>query len=137
WDVLAQWRSAGRMVLLSAHDLALLERRVDRLCVLRAGKVVAVDTPAELRRMAALPHRVHLQMAEHANGALQDFREAAEALGGRVELDGLVLRAEIEPATLLRLLDLRERFPGLVVDLRVEEPPLDLVYEHLLEEASP
>ena len=39
WSVLEEWRAAGRMVLLSAHDLALLERRVDRMCVVRSGRV--------------------------------------------------------------------------------------------------
>ncbi len=34
----------------------------------------------------------------------------------------------------MRLLDLRSEFPEAVQAIRVEEPGLDLVYEHMLQE---
>jgi hypothetical protein len=51
-----------------------------------------------------------------------------------VERDGELLRAEVTPGALLELMDIRSEFPDAVVGLRVEEPALDVVYEHLLEE---
>ncbi len=123
------------MVILSAHDLALLERRVTRMCVLRAGHVVAADTPENLRRRAGLPHRVHLELAEHANGEVRELMAAVEGLeGATVGRDGRTLLAEVPPEALLDVMGAQARHADAVVGLRVEEPPLDMIYEQLLEE---
>src|SRR5690606_31237042 len=61
WSVLDEWRAAGRIVLLASHEIALLERRVDRLALLASGRLVAEGTPAALRRSARLPLRVHFE----------------------------------------------------------------------------
>ena len=124
-------------MVLATHDLTLVERRVDRICLLRAGSVRAVDTPARLREIAALPVRVSFSLCEGS--------EQAEALVERVQRwdgglgvsrSGGVLGVEVEPGRLLSLLELRAGFPEAVRAVRVEEPGLDMVYEHLLEEAS-
>lgn len=60
WQVLAEWRSAGRIVLLSSHELALVERRADRVLVLVDGRVVAAGTPAALRAQSALEPQVRM-----------------------------------------------------------------------------
>lgn len=134
WSVLREWQEKGRMVLLSAHDLALLERRVTKMVVLRAGQVIAVGPPAVLRTQAKVPQRVHFEIAEHANGELKRFAEAIEELGVPVVTEDHVLLAEVAPDGLLALMDVRARFRDSVVGVRVEEVPLDLVYERLLEE---
>ena len=122
------------MVLLSAHDLALLERRVTKMVVLRAGQVIAVGAPAVLRAQAKVPQRVHFEIAEHANGELKRFAEAIEELGVPVVTEDHMLLAEVAPDGLLALMDVRARFRDSVVGVRVEEVPLDLVYERLLED---
>ncbi len=55
WDVLAEWREHGRTVILSTHELALIERRADQVFVLMEGKVRAHGTPQELRSGSSLP----------------------------------------------------------------------------------
>ena len=135
WGVLDRWREAGRMVLLAAHDMALLERRVDKMCVLRAGRVVSVGSPEELRQTADLPHRVHMVLAEHANGDARALVEALERWGrGSVERHGQELDVTCGQDALLELMDVRGQFRDTVVRLRVEEPSLEVVYERLLEE---
>jgi len=54
WEVLAEWRAKGKVVLLSTHELALIERRADRLFVLADGKLLASGTPSELRATSTL-----------------------------------------------------------------------------------
>lgn len=134
WSVLRRWRDAGRMVLLSAHDLTLLEHRVDRMCVLRSGRVVADAHPQELRRSVALPQRIRMELAASANGSARALM-AAMAERGATELhhaEGHV-QATVAPPRLLSVLDAHQAFPGTVTGVRVEEPSIDVVYERLLE----
>ena len=60
WEVLDEWREAGRIALLSSHELALIERRADRVVVLLDGKVAAAGTPAELRARSSLKPEVRI-----------------------------------------------------------------------------
>jgi len=131
WSVLAQWKEAGRTVILSTHDLALVERRSDRVHLLSAGRMVASGTPDALRRMTRLPVRLRLVMHDHA---------AAKALAARFDgREGLTssLKDRHLGVSVARddILDVMRTIQeqGAVVDLRVEEPGLDDVYERLLE----
>jgi len=133
WQVLREWRETGRLVLVSSHDLALMERRIDQLCVLRSGRVLAHGSKEDLRQAARLPHRVWLDVdgAEPNRidllcGAIEDWAP------GRVErLDGR-LCVELPEDSILELMQIQGHFAGTVRGLRVEEPTLDLVYEKLL-----
>jgi Cu-processing system ATP-binding protein len=60
WDVLDEWRAEGRTVLFSSHELALVERRAERVVVLVQGRVVASGTPDDLRAQSSLPAEVRM-----------------------------------------------------------------------------
>lgn len=133
WDVIDEWREAGRMVLVSSHDLALMERRVDDICVLRSGRVVAVGTADDLRRSTGLPHRVWFEVARGEEGRLETLCNAMRKWGrGKVELHEEGILAEIPQDEILQLIEIQSGFPGVVAGIRVEEPTLDQVYDTLL-----
>ncbi len=135
WEVLEKWRDQGRMVLMSSHDLTLLERRVDRICLLCEGRVMADDSPAGLRTRANLPARVTFGLSETNGASLRELLK--EHYGDDVyEGEGSKLHVDIAVDGLLELLDLRGRHPESVESIRVEEPGLDLIYERLLETAK-
>ena len=135
WEVLAEVRQQGRMAILSSHDLTLLERRVDRICLLSKGKVLADASPPALREMAALPVRVSFNFAGAMLDDMSPFTAALDVAGLAADVlplsGGITVR--VPPSDLLRLLDVRGQFNGAVERVRVEEPGLDAVYEHLLE----
>ncbi|MCK6590186.1 MAG: ABC transporter ATP-binding protein [Polyangiaceae bacterium] len=133
-SILDEWREAGRLVLIATHDLGLMERRVDRIVVLKSGRVIADAPPAELRQAVALPIRVTFKFARDGAdaAAFAASIEPVAAPGSIAYADGL-LRAEVEPALLLALLDRRDADRTLIEGLRVEEPGLEQVYERLLE----
>ena len=47
-------RRAGRAILISSHVMSFVERVSDRIGVMRAGKLVAEGSPAELRELTAM-----------------------------------------------------------------------------------
>lgn len=136
WKVLRDWRAAGRMVLVSSHDLTLMERRIDELVVLRSGRVLTQGSKDELRRVAALPHRVWFDVAGTDEDRVDVLRAAIEkwGCGGVERLDGRLV-VETPEESILDLMELQSSFHGAVRGLRVVEPTLDLVYEKLLEVA--
>jgi Cu-processing system ATP-binding protein len=133
WSVIAEWREAGRMVLASTHDLALMERRMDEICVLRAGRVIAHGTAEDLRRNAKLPHRIWLDVGQAPAAKVGLLCEAMRKWGrGPIErMDDRIL-AEVDGDDTLALLEIQSGFPGVVRGIRVEEPTLDVVYDKLL-----
>jgi Cu-processing system ATP-binding protein len=136
WSVIAEWRDKRRMVLLSSHQLALLERRIDRLCVFKAGKVIATGTPAALRDEAGVRQRVRLQLSPSETTSVEAL--CAEVLawdGADSRRDGDLLLCDIRGHALLGLMDLRGKHPTAVTGISIEEPTLELVYERLLEDA--
>jgi ABC-2 type transport system ATP-binding protein len=48
-------RAQGRAILVSSHVMSFVERVSDRVGVMRAGKLVAEGSPAELREITAMP----------------------------------------------------------------------------------
>jgi ABC-2 type transport system ATP-binding protein len=133
WSVLAEWREKGRLVLMASHELTLMERRVDLMCVLRDGRVLAEDSPVELRKATALPVAVVFSTQDAGDdgrallAAIQDWGRM-----GNLEHGEGQLRVEVEPEDLLAVLELGTKSGG-VESVRVIEPGLDDVYEKLLE----
>ena len=126
WEVLREWQAAGRTVLLSTHEVALIERRADQMHVLLDGRLRASGAPAALRRDVRLPIRIRLEL---------DREEAARALAGGLAFGGALVEGRsidlsVTSEELLRVLREVEGHP--VTHLRVEEPGLDEVYEHIL-----
>jgi ABC-2 type transport system ATP-binding protein len=105
-DLAALASREGTTVFLTTHNLTEAERLCHTVAVIRAGKIVALGRPDELRASAGAP-----QLEVRGRGL--DER-AAEALRGRPEVAGvragpgfilLDLRsADVDPAPLVRLL---------------------------------
>jgi Cu-processing system ATP-binding protein len=133
WTVLQEWCEAGRTVLIASHDLALMERRVHQMCILRDGRVLADGTADDLRRAARLAHRVWFEVDEADPPRVHLLCEAMTKWGkGRVERRPGTVIVEVEPDAILELMEVQSGFPGTVRGLRVEEPTLDLIYDKLL-----
>ena len=133
FSVLLEWRRAGRLVLMASHDLTLLERRVDKICILNAGRRVAFDAPLALRTEAALPLRVTLGTTPDSRPLIAALDAWAQARDGcSFEVDEGQVVAAIAPEELPSLMSVQAEHSQFVRSLRVEEPGLDEVYEQLL-----
>src|SRR5262249_35591921 len=128
-DVVAGLRSRGEMtILLTTHYLDEAEKLCDRVAIMHAGRIVALDTPRAL--LAALgPELVELRVDGDAGSALASLRERgiagedAFAIGSRLTLP---LRDTSAGEAIAVVHDL-----GLAAAISAREPTLDDVYLRL------
>ena len=127
-DLIRELRGSGTTVLLSAHQMQLVERIADRVVLIRAGEAVEHGTLAELRGRWGAGRRVHVRVNPgDAAGAAADLRtlagvQSVEERGGG-ELD-IMIAADTQLTLLLRTLA-RDRE---VHDLRTEAVTLHDIY---------
>ena len=133
WELIEEVRDQGTTVVLVTHFMDEAERLCDRVAVMDAGRIVALDTPRGAGRRARPLGARHLRQrragpglaAEGARGEVADASRSARRAGGR--------RAAARPV---------RRCPGGARhgpdDLRVEEPSLEDVFlkltGHLVED---
>ena len=97
WDMIRSLRSLGKTVLLTTHYLDEAQQLCDRVAVLRAGEIVRLGTPGELRaggdeaeiRYVREGREVVLRTSEPTRAR---HELTAEALADGRELEGLEVR---------------------------------------------
>jgi ABC-2 type transport system ATP-binding protein len=128
WDMIEQLVAEGTTVLLTTQYLEEADRLAKRIAVVDGGKVIADDTPEQLKSQlgtTVVEMRFNLD-----GGSSQAMQLLAGNVGGRVEQDGSLVRITSEGGArvlveVLRILDSH----GLEPDgLMVREPSLDDVF---------
>ena len=127
YDCCRSLRERGATVLISSHSLNEIEHRADRFAIMRAGRLLAVDTLDGLRARAALPVSIRVRVrpgtANAVAGRLPEGLDACRVNDHRIDFAcGSERKVE-----LLRRLSSGE--PP-VEDLEVHDPGLDAVYRH-------
>src|SRR5256714_348452 len=128
-EVIASLRSRTELtVLLTTHYLEEAERLCDRVAIIHAGRIVALDTPSAL--LGALGRQlVEIRVDGSVNSALASFRERgvagedAFAVGSRVTVP---LHRHSSGEAIAAIHDL-----GLAGAISAREPTLDDVYLRL------
>ncbi|MCB2053537.1 MAG: ABC transporter ATP-binding protein [Geminicoccaceae bacterium] len=123
YEIIAELKARGTSILLSSHVLTELEARTDRAAILRDGRLVALDSLADLRRAAGLPVRIRVEGRPATLEAMTRDFGARPMNGHAVEL---FCPAERKIETLRRIADL----PVEIDDLELVPPSLDEVYAH-------
>ncbi|MFB6122597.1 MAG: ATP-binding cassette domain-containing protein [Haloferacaceae archaeon] len=113
-------REAGTTVFFSSHVLAEVRRVCDRVGVIRDGRLVTVESVDDLLERGG--KRVHLHTAE-------TVRESDLDLAGVVDFERIDSEATFTfTGNYTDLLDALSSYT--IVDLNVEEPPLEDVFMH-------
>ncbi|MEM1204575.1 MAG: ATP-binding cassette domain-containing protein [Acidobacteriota bacterium] len=128
-DLIRDLRDDGTTVLLSAHQMHLVERLADRLLILDRGRAVLAGRLEDLRRGSGGRRRLRLRLAgDPAPGDLGDLVGVAKVEAGD---DGEV-SVELGPETSIAaaISAFGERYE--ILSVRTEEPSLhDLYVQHV------
>ncbi len=123
WDTIRGFKRRGISVLLATHYMEEAEALADRVAVINDGRIIAVGTPEELKRLAGGESVIHVE--GHLRGV-----ERLKAAFSRVLVKGNFIRVTVsEPRTALpKVLKVLLEEGSEVRLLRVEEPTLEDVF---------
>jgi ABC-2 type transport system ATP-binding protein len=132
WDIMQELHRDGQTILLTTHYMEEADQLCDRVAIMDHGRLLALDTPAELKRATGAESMVTVT-AEGDLGLL------ASALLGDVEgvdeasvVDGRIHLASSRTSGLLpRIVAVAEDAGVAVTDLSVSEPTLETVFINL------
>lgn len=126
YQILREMREQGVTVILTSHILAEIQERVDRLAIMKMGKIQALGTVQNLREKMDLPLFIQISMQP---GTLDDLKAALSplGLGEAIETDGTVL-VRCPRETKMAVLSILAGLESKVADLHVREPSLEDVF---------
>ncbi len=126
YRILQHLRQQGVTALLSSHNLAEIQGRVDRLALMKAGHVQALGTVRELGAQLDLPLEIQLVLRADAGPALCELLTAFGDCKLQLDSDQALLRCPRQHK--LAVLGLLTSRLDLVLDLHVHEPTLEDVF---------
>jgi ABC-2 type transport system ATP-binding protein len=141
WDIIRQFRDAGRTVLITTHYMDEAERLCDRIAIVDHGKVIALGTPRELIASLGGEHVIEFTLeSSDGNGSILAERfadlptvSAARAENGHISLSAGEPHIAL-PALLARLESLDCRLTGLTTrNASLEDVFVKLAGRHLSE----
>lgn len=90
WELVGEIRNQGRTVLLTTHFMEEAERLCDRVAILDHGRIVALDSPANLIRRHGGENRITFIADEGCESKLRALAEVTrvDRVGDRVSVQG-------------------------------------------------
>ncbi len=126
YDILRRLKQRGMTVILSSHNLAQIEARVDRLALLNKGQLKAIGSVKELRAGVNLPLQIRLKLQAGGETALQHAFTELPGVALHIEADGAAIHCgqRHKMAVLATLGRLAEH----IDDIDIQEPSLEDVF---------
>ena len=132
WDLIEEFKAAGRTILLTTHYMDEAERLCDRVAIMDRGKIIAQGTPRELIASIGVEHVVEFSAGDTGRALdLAGIRAMAGIRDVRNENGSVLLQVtELHRAVpeLLHELE-RQRIP--LTELRTHSATLEDVFVHL------
>jgi ABC-2 type transport system ATP-binding protein len=132
WEILGELNAAGQTIVLLTHYMEEADRLCHRVAVMDHGKILALDTPAALKRSVGADTIVTIKAAGDSRtlaAALE--RDLAGATRTRAIDGGLELHIKGGDRIVPRVVATAEREGAELADLSVAEPTLETVFINL------
>jgi ABC-2 type transport system ATP-binding protein len=132
WETLRELNADGQTILLTTHYMEEADQLCGRVAIMDHGKVLALDTPQQLKRSVGVDTIVLIKAAGDAQ-RLADLlaTEIEGATKARVGEDGVELHVRGSERLLTRVVAISERAGYELVDLSINEPSLETVFINL------
>ena len=129
WEILEQLNGEGQTILLTTHYMEEADQLCDRVAIMDHGKILALDTPAGLKRSVGIDTIVTVR----ASGDQEKLAATLEAgvpgiSASRLTDKGVELHVSGADRLLARVISAAEDGGFQVADLAVAEPSLETVF---------
>jgi ABC-2 type transport system ATP-binding protein len=129
WDLLEALNAEGQTIMLTTHYMEEADKLCDRVAIMDHGKILALDTPADLKRSVGADTIVTVKATGDADRLAQVFTERLEGLTRtRVIPDGVELQIRGADRLVPRVVEAAEAGGYSLADLSVAEPTLETVF---------
>jgi len=129
YQILRELRERGVTVVLTSHILAEIQQRVDRLALMRNGRIQALGTVQSLREAQDLPLSLRVVLRDGVPGGDEVLRRVLVEQGlADMKFDGEVARVACRRAGKMPLLAALAGLGAVIADIEVHEPSLEDVF---------
>jgi ABC-2 type transport system ATP-binding protein len=131
WDLIQEVRQRGKTVFLTTHYMEEAESLCDRVAILDQGKIVALDTPANLIRDLKISERVIFQLkGEWKSGLLESLPgiKNVQRQGDKVVVLGQANGSQVSASIVTGVVNALAEAGTQFSDLRTEYPDLEDVF---------
>jgi ABC-2 type transport system ATP-binding protein len=131
WEILGELNGAGQTILLTTHYMEEADELCDRLAIMDHGKILALDTPADLKRSVGADTIATIKAT--GGGELERLAERLssaipEVSNTRVIDGGVELHVKEAERLVPRLVGATEEAGFELADLSIAEPSLETVF---------
>ena len=127
YRILRELKGQGVTMILTSHILAEIQERVDRLAIMKLGRIQALGSVQELREQMDLPLQFRVRLVNH------DFVESLRAALSELPVENLKVTGnevsvECHRRAKMAVLETLAHLDGAVADIHVREPSLEDVF---------
>jgi ABC-2 type transport system ATP-binding protein len=132
WDILGELHTDGQTILLTTHYMEEADELCDRLAIIDHGKLLALDTPAKLKRSVGIDAMITVSATGDLDRLASVLRESLTT-ASKVEAVEGVVRVWVQrlQGVLPAIIEAAEKQGFTVTDLSSTEPTLETVFINL------
>jgi Cu-processing system ATP-binding protein len=126
YHILDELKQQGVTAVLTSHHLAEIQGHLDRLALMKAGRIQAMGTVQHLREALSLPVQVQVFMQNGAGAGLQ--QALADVAGCSVHANATGVSIRCERGAKMGLIRRLGELGDTVSDIHIQEPSLEDVF---------
>jgi len=129
WEILGELHEAGETILLTTHYMEEADQLCDRVAIMDHGQILALDTPAGLKRTVGADTIVTVHSEADLDGLEKLLASALPAVTNTQRRDGNIeLHVRGSDGILPEVINTAEKGGYKVTDLSIAEPTLETVF---------
>ncbi len=133
YNIIEDCKATGTTILISSHALSEIETRIDRIAILKRGKLVIHGTLDELRAAANLPVQIRVSTLTGQTPIVSDLLEPGTPWR---KFNDHCIEFDCHHDEKLRVIKSLSEIPSGLVDIEVLPPRLDDLYIHFAGEEN-
>jgi ABC-2 type transport system ATP-binding protein len=129
WELLEGLNREGQTIMLTTHYMEEADKLCGRVAIMDHGRILALDTPAALKRSVGADTIVTVKAAGDTDRLAEAFRSRLEGVTRtRTIADGVELQIRGSERLVPRIVEAAESAGFSLADLSVAEPTLETVF---------